>query len=397
MTSIRPREFIWFAPFVCIGLMSLGLLLPLPHFPVPVSNRTIVDAGGTKVQVALPLRGVALTWGFEFPQWYLEDTHAPGTLIRTGDLQQRGWFGKNTLSWIYPQVLRQNSLWDASRLSYGHGPNGEIETLFAYSPGVYLGAPNGLGPLLRRVGLPVIYPWGLEKSFEDSGFKAARINTLLVGHPERAEGYIDRYRQVFVDLQRELQPSTLAYRPRVLLMASSISDKTRIGVMGKGGDYQTRHFPRAGVVNGALEFLARRQDAERILAMDPDIVFLTGVPDPPWRWESPSEFMSDPRWRGLKAVHEKRVYRLPGALQWGPGGLLFKPVEIRWLAEIAHPDRLRSNVRQLLRDRVLAEFGYRMSDSQIDSQLQVPENSGSAGYERFTRDYPATNKQGPSK
>ncbi len=108
--------------------------------------------------------------------------------------------------------------------------------------------------------------------------------------------------------------------------------------------------------------------------------------------QSPQEFMRDPRWRGLKAVVDNRVYRMPGDPNGGGGlaGLHFQPTWVRWMAEIAHPDRLQPKLRQLLREHFMTEFGYRLSDDQIDRFLHVDKNANSVGHARFRRDYRAS-------
>jgi hypothetical protein len=53
------------------------------------------------------------------------------------------------------------------------------------------------------------------------------------------------------------------------------------------------------------------------------------------------------------------------------------------MAEIVHPDRLQPKLRNLMRERLLTEFNYRLSDAQIDDFLRIKENRGSAGYARF--------------
>jgi hypothetical protein len=98
----------------------------------------------------------------------------------------------------------------------------------------------------------------------------------------------------------------------------------------------------------------------------------------------------------LKAVRERRVYWRPSIPEWWAGGLTFKPILMRWMAELAHPDRLQPRVRQILRDRMVSEFGYRFSDDQIDQQLHVAENADSVGTERFTRDAQIDRKLGAS-
>ncbi len=219
--TASPRELIWIAPFLCIALMALALLRPLPHFPVPARSRTVMDGGGTPVRIALPFRGTALTWGVNVAE-YLEDTHAPETLLKAGGpFFDRPWFARQVASWIYPQVLEQDSIWDASGVSRGRGANAEIETHFAFDPGAYLGVTWGPVPLMRRVGLPALYVAANTKNWDEWNFSTARVVTALIGHPERGEALIARYCQAYVDLDRELHTSTLASRPRVLIMGSS--------------------------------------------------------------------------------------------------------------------------------------------------------------------------------
>jgi hypothetical protein len=61
------------------------------------------------------------------------------------------------------------------------------------------------------------------------------------------------------------------------------------------------------------------------------------------------------------------------------------------MAELTHPDRLRPKLREVMRERLMSEFGYRLSDEQIDLFLRFDSNSNSAGYARFKRDDLARN------
>ncbi|MGD0657744.1 MAG: ABC transporter substrate-binding protein [Syntrophorhabdales bacterium] len=394
--TAHPREFVWFAPFLCIGLMAVSLLRPLPHFPVPPHSRTVVDGGGTPVQIALPFRGTALTWGVNVAE-YLEDTHAPETLLKAGGpFFDRPWFAKQVASRIYPQVLKRDSIWDASGVSHSRGSNAEIETHFAFDPGAYLGAAWGAVPLMRRVGIPALYVAAHTKNWDEYIFSFARVATALIGQPGRGEVLIARYRQAYVDLDQELHASSLTSRPRVLIMGSSRRNRGWLPLKSIKNSYQI-YLPPAGVANGSEGWTGEQQDAERILAMDPDIIFLVGRSDDSRPAQSPQEFMRDPRWRGLKAVHEKRVYRMPGTGPGGLAGLIFQPIWVRWMAEIAHPDGMEPRTRHVLRERLMIEFGYRLTDDQIDVLLWMEENKGSAGYERFSRNYVANDGKDPAQ
>ena len=94
--------------------------------------------------------------------------------------------------------------------------------------------------------------------------------------------------------------------------------------------------------------------------------------------------MHDLRWRDMKAVREKRVYRMYG--DGGLGGIIYQPLYDRFMAEVAHPERLQPRLRQILRDQIQTEFRYSLCDDEIDDMLNVDENKGSMGAERFSRD-----------
>ena len=141
---------------------------------------------------------------------------------------------------------------------------------------------------------------------------------------------------------------------------------------------------RSGVRDASLGWrdVGRQQEAERILAMNPDIV-LTNEPV--------DDFLRDPRWQGLSAVRSRRVYN--GPLRDFDGssgnlfGLTFNPLWSRWLAEIAHPDRMPANLRERLRTQVETLYGYRLSKAEIDELLNVEKNHAADGYARFTAAY----------
>ena len=366
MQSLR-SEGTWLAPFLCIGLAGLALLRPLPRIPPPVHSRTVTDARGRELQIGEPFRGIAFAPN-TFLHWYLEDTHAPDLLIYIGGRRDPRSFNEKVANRAYPQLLERRSLWRNQLFGNSTNPYTELESLLAFDPGVYIGV-GGPEQLMRNIGLPVfnnrVGPRGVE-----SGIVASRADASLIGHPELGEARIAAYRRVNDSLLNELHLSTLAKRQRVALMGASSRERTISVVYGPGGEYDGLYFPRAGVVSAAMG--SASENVERLLAIDPDVIFLLGS------GETPREFMQDERWLGLKAVRERRVYKDPAYPAWVPSGITFRPVEVRFFAEFAYPDRLQPKLRQLLRDRTFDEFGYRLSDDEIDSILHVDEDSSSA-------------------
>jgi iron complex transport system substrate-binding protein len=374
----------WLVPFACVGIIALALLRPLPLVPPPAHSHTVVDAQGVRVRIAEPFRGIAFAPN-TFLHYYLEDTHAPELLVYIGGSRNPKSFNEKAADWPYPQLLENRSLWSNRLFHNSTNPYTELESLLAFNPGVYLGV-GGPQDLMRKIGLPFfndrVGPGRIE-----SGIRSARADAALVEHPELADARITAYRRANEDLIGELQLSTLPKRQRVTLMSASTRDAGISVIYSNGrGEYDEYYLPRAGVVNAAQGRAS--ENVERLLAIDPDVIFLnTGN-------ELPREFMRDPRWLGLKAVRAKRVYRSPANPAWVPGGITFRPVETRFFAEFSYPDRLRPRLRQLLRDRMFGEFGYRLNEDQIDLILHVDDNAYSANGERLRRDYQAPRQQG---
>ena len=238
------RELLWVAPFLCIAIIASGLLRPRPHFPIPAQSRTVVSSDGVAVRVALPFRGVAMSPPVSVDS-YLEDTRSPQLLEYAGDSKARQDFSKSLLRRLYPEVWSNDRLWRSGVFQNTASPYIELEALLAHNPGVYLGC-GGPETLMRGVGLPVVSSWGScggrQKPVSCPGLKAPpywsyysegvfftslRVTSDLVGNPELAKARMTSYCRAIADLENELQPQTLEYRPRVLMVGQYKGDFAR--------------------------------------------------------------------------------------------------------------------------------------------------------------------------
>jgi hypothetical protein len=381
------KELTWAIPFGTVGLLILVLLRPAPLLAPPAEARVVADAEGMNVSVRSPLSGEVQTWCSYGASAWIENTRSPGELLNGGNARARESFAKSIWGWMFPEVVTNESLWTGQGAAFEGGLRGHyanIEIVFGFNAGAYLGGcgRNGLVPMMRSIGLPAVAITGPSRNWDESMFTTARVEAELVAMPERAEALIESYKRAFGALMQELQPETLARRPRILIMASSSRDWHRLYVKNERNAYQI-YLPPAGVTNAADRNVPQSPDAERIIGTEPDIIFLMGYA------QTPKEFEQDLRWRGLRAVREKHVYRMPGEPNGGGGlaGLNFQPLWTRWMAELAHPARLQPQVRSLLREHFVNEFGYRLSDDQIDQMLHIDVNKDQPGYERFNGDY----------
>jgi ABC-type Fe3+-hydroxamate transport system substrate-binding protein len=367
-----------------VGLIVLALARPAPVLPPFAQSRIVTDSEGIKVAVPQPLRAL-MTFGSSD---FLETTHAPEMLLKAGSSHDRNfWFGSGLMARIYSQVVKNDALWDYPT---------DIEALIARDdhPTFFVGD----GKLLRRLGLPVLAMVWYPPNGDEKVFQATRVANAAMGHEDQGEAFIAGYQQAYADLKQDLQPETLTDLPRVVGMGASGGDWSFLFISGmKEAKYDGQE--RAGVENatGPYENTGRQQDAERILAMNPDIVFLRADRKLKFpRLESVEDFLRDPRWQGLKAVQNNHVYNSPRSLTGSAeplNGLDFRPIWARWTAEIAHPDRLQPKVRTLLREHFARAYGYALSDDEVDDLLRVYENKNTVGYARFMKNNVASNRQ----
>ena len=301
---------------------------------------------------------------------YLQATADPGSLAAASGTaldQFRLWIASS----VYPEVLGLRTdvtarLWTMSN----------PERLLALAPGAVVAwLRTGL---MERVGLPVVR---VNLPYQPGAMAGIyRVLAGVAGQGERVPGLVHWHDGADADLARELDAPSLAARPRVLAMAAGQAGVLWAQAGGQVG--VTGLIERAGGRNAVPGNAAvHRLAAERVLALDPDVIVLAGDPqDGP---TSPASFLGDPRWRTLRAVAEGRVYARPRSSSFYFDDLLEGPINTRWLAELLHPNRLRPVLRAVMRQTYEGALGYTLSDAQIDHALSVAQNRGMRGAARF--------------
>jgi hypothetical protein len=370
------RESLWFLPFLALALMCLILLRPWPAQKLPegAGGRWITDGEGTKIKIPSPLQGIAAV----YLRSYLPKTHAPQYVLRAWDEREHRWFSDLIPGWIYPEFVQDERYWKVPA---------DLESILAYDkPGMiyfrsfWIGGTRMEHATMRGFGLnsialspnlpPPEHPY-LE-DYEQRMFIEIRVLNAALNQPEVGEKLIATYLKGIERLATELKPESIPPEqwPRVLGMGASSQNWANIWIGGDGKDN-----PRLALKDATGNYRAagRQQDAERVLAMNPDILF----------GPNPDEFYHDPRWRGLKAVQNRRVYTGNASFSSYIHDIDNLPLSARWHAEIVWPERLKASVREEIREHYRQSYDFEMSDERIDELLRVKENAVSTGYERF--------------
>ncbi|MFF8581914.1 ABC transporter substrate-binding protein [Streptomyces albidoflavus] len=118
---------------------------------------------------------------------------------------------------------------------------------------------------------------------------------------------------------------------------------------------------------------------EQMLAWDPEVVLLSGF-DP----ATPAAFYAYKRLAGLRAVRERRVYKIPlGGYRWDPP-CCESPLMWRWTAQILHPALARRiGLRTRLAETFQKLYGHRLTEAEADAVLHLDLNARSSGYDGF--------------
>ena len=146
------------------------------------------------------------------------------------------------------------------------------------------------------------------------------------------------------------------------------------------GDLFSRYLQRAGA-SVVQTSSGRIMSLEQILMADPDVFLLL-----PLSKMSPIDLYSGATFASLRAVRAHRVYRVPVGLQDSFfNNVVDSPLFSRWLAELLYPNKMPRQTRQHMRRLYEKDFGYRISENELDEALALNENKRSVGYERFRR------------
>lgn len=148
-----------------------------------------------------------------------------------------------------------------------------------------------------------------------------------------------------------------------------------------GGEYYLRDILEGvgGTSAAAAMRYASSVNQEDLFLIDPDVILLAdGAND-----ASPRDLYGDPTWRGLAAVKNKRVYKMPAHNQFNP------PVDLylfaNWLALILHPEADASSFYPELEGLYRNIYDKNISAEEIDRVLAMSANADSAGVDRFTQ------------
>lgn len=353
------RWWVMHATILLWGAILLRSLMA-PHVALapPSSGQRIADATGRLVAFNPPARRLL----------DLQD-QLPGYLATGGDLRRIAAISP----WPVSQA-RQAGFEDIFPALAGvrtatFARNPDIEQLLALDPDAVV-AEKSISMSLRTLGFPGVFAIS-PASDTRSRIAQWRLSGAIDGHPERAALLLAFYKEQVQDIRTEI--GSLPETKAVILFGGS-----SYWTIAAHNYYLNDVLALAHMTNVAASYGSYPQvNLEQLLLLDPDVILMNAQPVDN---NTPEDMYRQPQWQVLRAVRERRVYKLPKfAVFLGP---VEQALLVRWLAEVAHPG-IPANFRAAYRTSYRAAYSYRLSDSMIDRELNLHINSGSFDYQRF--------------
>ena len=330
-----------------------------------MSPRVVIDARGKSVAIPLPFRGAAMLFPPSIDD-YLVVTRRPESLAAVQALN-RSVIDEGLIGRMFPGLRALRTFLPSNAPV---APN--IETLLLQRPSAVF-VPAQTASALDRVGLPALGI--LNTKDERWSIEQARMYAEANQEPSREPELLALYRARLSAIAVEL--AAMPAVPETRVLAAYAYNGTLYGFGSR--TLFTDLVRAAGGANVLTVPGPVRLDRERLLLINPDVILLLNT----WpRSMRPGPFMDDPVWQPLRAVQQRRVYRVLPGIEFIPSGLASSPLFVRWMAELLHP-QLAPTLRADMRATYLRETGYAMTDADLDEALAVADNKHSASGARF--------------
>ena len=347
-----------------IGATDLGVLKLLPAlllagFAGAVVRRAPAPAAPGQCapdKIAAVVQSAGLV--YVGPPWlaeYLLGGRAPDTVVGMSNPVRIG-LRRSLANRIDPAVL------DRPDMTVGNAYQVNPESLLRRGGVVAIQAPftNRLaatGLCTAPVGKIYSTPAGIAQQ--------TRLYAGLVGDPARADRLLGHFHADMDALAADLF-ALHAPAPRVAIIGMSKYGQ----IFGEAGRHPASGFmASAGGINALKDIasLGVRLDAERMLMLDPDSIFLVQA----LAGETPSpEALRHTPLGDLRAVREGRVYAMPPT--WTlMDSVVETPSYERWMAERLHPG-LSGSARESLKHAYAADLGMDLPDRWVNSAFAAP-------------------------
>lgn len=308
------REMIRLKSLLVVLHYALVFLLFLPVLLWGASSLVITDKLGRTITVDVPVKRAVVVITYEL---------VPALGIWDQVVGVSRWAEEECD--IYRTIVHKSP--HLKRPHVGIGTDINAEAVMALNPDLVITWSYNEKAIrfLEEKGVKVIavYPESLQELYD-----LIRMHGALFGKDARAQEVIDEMEKLFRMIKERVDRIPPDRRLKVIHLGGKPT--TVSGAVGVTNDLVTI----AGGVNIGGEIKDRNADVsvEQIIRWNPDVILIWGNAG-----YGPEWLLENSQWRYVKAVQEKRVYKLPKWSTWSPR---LAPIAL-WVAMKLYPEKFR--------------------------------------------------------
>lgn len=278
------------------------------------------------------------------------------------------------LSELYPEVLNVNT-----NIMDGNDVN--IESLIALNPDVvfYNAGNKAEQQKLENAGLTAVAVSATKWNYDCIKTYNEWMSLLDQIYPSHASNREDLVNQYATKKYDEIQSkvSSISTKQKVLFLFQ-YDDKTMI--TSSSSFFGQWWCDAVGAENVAHDVQADNSNAqitmEQVYAWNPDVIIITNF-TPTKPEDLYDNAIGSDDWSTIKAVQDKRVYKMPlGSYRtYTPG--IDTPMTLEWLAQAVYPDTFKDyNIASDVQDYYKTLYGVELTDEQIKTMYTANTAAG---------------------
>lgn len=339
------------------AILAGTALLTLPA--AAQDTHSVTDRMGRTVELPVKIDRIA-TQFLPFPSaWFISTGSADEIVGMHPD--SRRMAERNLLGRIAPELLKAET-------GFTQGNSVNVEELLRLSPDLFVSYESMPAIAdVERIGIPVLALDVLSKSGGNVMQTYAGWMELLgqvAGQEARTAEIIAFGNATLEETRARIAPLGEKDRPGALFFAR-LEEKS-LKVNGAG------HFGNFWLVESGARNLAPADfapladiDMEQVYALNPEVIFISNFsatkPEDLYENRVPGQ-----DWRHVKAVQDRRVYKIPeGIFQWYPPSA-DAPLMLKWMAQKSQPALFADyDIEDEIKSYYSRFYGYDLSDDEV--------------------------------
>lgn len=338
-------------------LLSIPAAMTLPAYAQ--DTQTVVDRMGRAVTVPTEINRI-VTHFLPFPSaWFISTGSAKEIVGMHPDSKQVA--ERSLLGRIAPDVLNADT-------GFTEGNTVNVEELLRLSPDIFVSYETMPAIAdVERIGIPVVAMDVLSNSggnvIQTYGGWLELLGELA-GQRERAADIIAYANDALARTRARIAEIAEEDRPGALFFARLEENSLKINSAGHFGHFWVTEGGSRNLAPEGLPPLADI-DMEQIYNLNPEVIFISNFsptkPEDLYENRVPGQ-----DWSHVKAVQNKRVYKVPeGIFQWYPPSA-DAPLMLQWIAQVTHPDMFNDyKIESVIHDYYQRFYSYDLSAEEI--------------------------------